>query len=100
MANFIMGIISLTISAVVLANVFLTTVMGTNFNGTPLYTYTIDPGYTAENSTCVFGSLSNCTAVTSYPQAWTTAEVALWGLLSIAAIAGLVYGVLNVFGLA
>jgi hypothetical protein len=64
MANFIIGIISLTIGVVVLANVFITTVKGVN---------------TSE---------------------WSTAEVALWGLLTIAAIAGIVYGVLNVFGLA
>jgi hypothetical protein len=31
---------------------------------------------------------------------WATSEVALWGLLTIVGIAGLVYGVLNVFGLA
>jgi hypothetical protein len=64
MANFIIGIISLTIGVVVLANVFITTVKGVNTT------------------------------------AWTPAEVALWGLLTIAAIAGIVYGVLNVFGLA
>ena len=64
MANFIIGIISLTIGVVVLANVFITTVKGTNTTG------------------------------------WTAAEVALWGLLTIAGIAGIVYGVLNVFGLA
>jgi len=64
MANFIIGIISLTIGVVVLANVFITTVKGVNTS------------------------------------AWSTAEVALWGLLTIAAIAGIVYGVLNVFGLA
>ena len=64
MANFIIGIISLTIGVVVLANVFITTVKGVNTS------------------------------------TWSTAEVALWGLLSIAAIAGIVYGVLNVFGLA
>jgi len=64
MANFIIGIISLTIGVVVLANVFISTVKGVNTD------------------------------------AWETAEVALWGLLTIAAIAGIVYGVLNVFGLA
>lgn len=64
MANFLMGIISLTIGVVVLANVFITTVKGTNTTG------------------------------------WDAAEVALWGLLTIAGIAGIVYGVLNVFGLA
>lgn len=30
---------------------------------------------------------------------WTTAEVALWGLLTLSGIAGLVYGVMQVFGL-
>lgn len=32
--------------------------------------------------------------------AWTTGEVALWGTLSIAGIAGLVIGTLSVFGVA
>lgn len=82
MANFIIGIISLTIGVVVLANVFLTTVKGINTNGT------------AMPVGCTVGV--NCT----YPYAWSAAEIALWGLLSIAAIAGIVYGVLNVFGLA
>ena len=30
---------------------------------------------------------------------WSTSETALWGLLTIVGIAGLVYGVLSVFGL-
>ena len=30
---------------------------------------------------------------------YSTSEVALWGLISLAAIAGLVYGVMQVFGL-
>lgn len=30
---------------------------------------------------------------------WTTSEIALWGLLTLAGIAGLVYGVMSVFGL-
>lgn len=64
MANFIIGIISLTIGVVVMANVFITTIKGSNTTG------------------------------------WTTAETALWGLLTISGIAGIVYGVLNVFGLA
>lgn len=64
MANFLMGIISLTLGVVVLANVFISTVKTTNTS------------------------------------TWSTGEVALWGLLTIAAIAGLVYGVLNVFGIA
>ena len=64
MANFIVGLISLTLGVVVLSGVFITTVKGTNTTG------------------------------------WSAGEVALWGLLSIGAIAGLVYGVMNVFGLA
>jgi len=63
MANFIMGIISLTIGVVILASVFITTVKGQNTTG------------------------------------WSTAEIALWGLITLVAIAGLLYGVLNVFGL-
>lgn len=30
---------------------------------------------------------------------WTDSEVALWGLITLAGIAGLVYGVMQVFGL-
>lgn len=30
---------------------------------------------------------------------WSAAEVALWGLITLAAIAGMVYGTMNVFGL-
>ena len=63
MANFIMGIIGLSVGVVVLAGVFISTVKAQNTTG------------------------------------WTTSEIALWGLLSIVGIAGLVYGVLNVFGL-
>lgn len=63
MANFIMGLISLTIGVVVLATVFITQVKATNTS------------------------------------AWSTGEVALWGLLSLVGIAGMLYGVLSVFGL-
>jgi len=31
---------------------------------------------------------------------WSTSEIAMWGLLTLIAIVGLLYGVLNVFGLA
>lgn len=62
--NFIGGIINITIGAVILASVFITTIKSTN---------------TTE---------------------WTTAEVAMWGLLTLVGIIGLVFGVLQVFGLA
>ena len=63
MANFITGIISLTVGVVILANVFISTVKNTNTS------------------------------------TWETSEVAMWGLLTLVAIVGIVYGVLNVFGL-
>ena len=31
---------------------------------------------------------------------WDSSEIAMWGLLSLIGIVGLLYGVLNVFGLA
>lgn len=62
--NFIGGIINITIGAVILASVFITTVKATNTT------------------------------------AWSTAEVSMWGLLALVGIIGLVYGVLQVFGLA
>ena len=64
MANFITGLIGLTLGVVVLSGVFITTVKDTNTS------------------------------------TWSSGEVALWGLLTIGAVAGMVYGVLNVFGLA
>ena len=76
MANLITGIISLTISAVVLASVFIYTIKNT--------------------STCVGAyNGSQCFGTT-----WSTAEITMWGLLSLIAIVGMVYGVLNVFGIA
>ena len=64
MANFIAGIISLTIGVVVLANVFIVTIKSTNTSG------------------------------------WDSSEIALWGLLSLIGIAGIIYGVMSVFGMA
>lgn len=77
MANFLTGIISLSIGVVMLSGVFITTVKSAN-----------------QSASCFYpnGEMYGCT--------WTTAEIALWGLLTIAGIAGIVYGVLNVFGVA
>lgn len=75
MANFITGIISLTLGVVILSGVFITSVKGAN------QTY-VNPA--TGNSTL----------------SWSAGEIALWGLLSITGVAGMVYGVLNVFGLA
>jgi len=71
MANFLMGLISLTIGVVVLANVFIFTVKNTSLN-------------TNE----------------SLGATWSAAEIAMWGLISLVAVVGMIYGVLNVFGLA
>ena len=64
MASFIGGIINITIGAVILASVFITTVK-------------------SQNTT-----------------SWSASEIAMWGLLSLVGIVGLVFGVLQVFGLA
>jgi hypothetical protein len=63
MASFIGGIVSITLGAVMLANVFITVIKDTNTS------------------------------------AWTSSEVALWGLLTLVGIIGLVVGVLQVFGI-
>lgn len=76
MANFITGIISITISAVILASVFISTIKNTN-----------------QSYSCVEnGTMTACP--------WSASEIAMWGLLTLIAIVGLLYGVLNVFGLA
>jgi hypothetical protein len=64
MANFIGGIFNITLGAVLIATVFISTIKGTN------------------------------------QDTWTAGEVAMWGFLSLAGIMGLVYGTLQVFGLA
>lgn len=63
MAGMIGGIVNISIGAIMLANVFITTVKGTN---------------TTE---------------------WTASEVALWGVLTLAGIVGLVVGTLQLFGI-
>lgn len=63
MANFVAGIISLVLGIVLVANLFMPTVKGTNTD------------------------------------TWTTGEVAMWGVVGLAAIIGIVYGAFNIFGL-
>jgi hypothetical protein len=82
MANFIMGIIGLSIGIVLLSSVFITTVKDTN-----------------QTYGCTTNATPNATINGTVCSSWSTAEIALWGLLTIVGIAGLVYGVLNVFGL-
>lgn len=62
-ASFIGGIVSIAVGAIVLANVFISTIKTTNTS------------------------------------TWNTQEVALWSMLSLAGVIGLVYGVLNIFGI-
>ena len=62
MANFIGGIISITLGVIVLANVFMTTVHNTSTTG------------------------------------WSASEIALWGVLGLVGVIGILYGTLNVFG--
>jgi len=63
MANgFIGGIISISIGVIMLANVFMTTVVGTNTD------------------------------------TWDASSVAIWSVVSLAGVVGILYGTLNVFG--
>ena len=78
MSNLITGIISITISAVILANVFVAQVKHQNTS--------VDGRY--------------CSAAANQSCPWSASEVAMWGLLTLLSIVGLVYGVLSVFGLA
>jgi len=73
----ISGIISLTVGAVILASVFISTIKAQNTS------------YNCYNGS---GALVTCT--------WTTAEIAMWSLLTLIGIVGLLYGTLRVFGLA
>lgn len=75
MANFIVGIISLSVSAVVLANVFIVAVKN--------------------HTECAYGNCSHG----ANPGNWSGAEAAMWGLLTLIAIVGFVFGVMNVFGI-
>ena len=78
MANFISGIISITIGAVILASVFISTIKGTN-----------------KSYSCLNASGDGWTICP-----WSASEIAMWSLLTLIGIVGLLYGVLNVFGLA
>jgi len=60
--NFIGGIISISIGIIMLANVFMTTVIGTNTS------------------------------------TWSTSQVAIWSVVGLAGVVGILYGTLNVFG--
>jgi hypothetical protein len=82
MANFISGVISLTIGLVVVASVYITQVKATN------QTY---GGCASSNGTATWYN-GTCS--------WTAAETSLWGLLTLVGIAGILYGVLSVFGIA
>ena len=63
MANFVGGIISLVLGIVLVANLFMPTVKGTNTD------------------------------------TWSTSEVAMWAVVGLGAIIGIVYGAFNIFGL-
>jgi len=64
MANFISGLISLVLGIVLVANLFMPTVKGTDTTN------------------------------------WSAGEVAMWSVVGLSAIIGIVYGSFNIFGLA
>jgi len=78
--NFITGIISVSLGAIVLANVFVASAKGT----------VQDIG-----TRCISGwNGSACLGNT-----FTSSEYVMWGMISLAGIIGLVYGTLSIFGL-
>ena len=85
MANLITGIISLAVSVALLSNVFIANAKGVNQSGQGCYNTSASFVFGGANHTC--------------PNAFSTSESAMWGLLTLIGIVGLVYGVLNVFGL-
>jgi len=90
--GFIGGIVNISIGAIMLSAVFISTVKNAHTLGECVN------NYTGVDVACTYG-----TAVTdniSYTGAWTTSEVVLWSVLTIAGIVGLVVGTLNVFGIA
>lgn len=76
MANFIAGIISLVIGLVMISSVLITTVKNTN-----------------QSYDCYLtnGSPTVCS--------WSSAEIALWGIITLVSIAGIIYGATQVFGM-
>jgi hypothetical protein len=78
MANMITGIISITIGALVLASVYMTSIKNTTQSAT---------GYYANGT---YGATI----------AWSASEVAMWGLLGLLGVVGILYGTLSIFGLA
>jgi len=78
MANLITGIISLSVSAVLMASLFLFTVHNTSTD------------YYSKNGTAIMSSSGT---------AWTGTEITMWGLLGLVAVVGLLYGVSQVFGI-
>lgn len=77
MESMMKGIISITISAIILANVFVSQVKATNRS------YTCLNGSGFMTGTC----------------SWTSSETVLWNLLTLLGIVGMVYGALGVFGI-
>jgi hypothetical protein len=81
MADFIRAIIGLCIGIVVFASLYMSTI---------------------KNTALCSG---NCTGNVGNPGganpgvSWSAQEVVLWGLLTIVGIVGLVYAVLNIFGI-
>lgn len=56
---------------------------------------------TAKNTTrCVGGDGWNGTACAPGGHELSSAEIALWGLITLIGIAGMIYGLMNVFGMA
>ena len=77
MANFVSGIIQISISIVIFAGVYMSTIKSTNTS------------YTCANASGHM--VASCT--------WSASELAIWGVLGIVGIAGIINGVMNLFGM-
>lgn len=88
MANMVTGIISLTIGVVLLSTFYISTIKATT---------TCVAGTLGANCNGTAGWGTNQTGVGGY--GFTTGETALWGVLVLVGIAGMLYGVMNIFGL-
>lgn len=78
MGNFVVGIISLSIGVVVLANVFI---------------------YSTRNISSTSGCINRWNGTECLGHSLSSAELALWGLIALVGIGGMIYGVMNVFGM-
>ena len=87
--GFIGGIVNISIGAIMLSTIFISSIHNT---------HTLGECFNATSGTaCAYGTAVGTNI--SYTGAWSISEVALWGVLVIAGLVGLIVGTLNIFGI-